>query len=213
MFTVMTWCSARSRIAMAITRWPKTSPQAPKLWLLVGIMGPVLIATADELREEIGSLPIDGQKADLVHDKQPRPGVEPEPVLAPALREGLGQRCDQARGGGEQHLVAAVDGLESQQRARRRCDRACGTPRSCCRCSHVRGTTPRGSPLRRSSAPPSARRSRGRAPPWKWSIALTWLRPAPRRWPRPRAVRSPASASLGLRRWRGRESAPACCAP
>ena len=35
---VVAWCRIRSRIALAITRSPKTSPQLPKLWLLVRIV-------------------------------------------------------------------------------------------------------------------------------------------------------------------------------
>jgi len=35
MLSVIAWCSTRSRIAVAMTRSPKTSPQAAKLWLLV----------------------------------------------------------------------------------------------------------------------------------------------------------------------------------
>src|SRR5579864_5135143 len=40
MFTVIAWCSTRSKMAVAMTRSPNTSPQAPKDWLLVRIMGP-----------------------------------------------------------------------------------------------------------------------------------------------------------------------------
>ena len=40
MLTVIEWCSRRSRIAVAITGSPKTSPQAPRLWLLVTMIAP-----------------------------------------------------------------------------------------------------------------------------------------------------------------------------
>lgn len=40
MFTVMGRCSRRSTIALAMTRSTKNSPQAPKLRLLVRIIGP-----------------------------------------------------------------------------------------------------------------------------------------------------------------------------
>jgi hypothetical protein len=40
MFKVMAWWRKRSKTAVAMTRSPKTSPQLPKLWLLVRIMGP-----------------------------------------------------------------------------------------------------------------------------------------------------------------------------
>jgi len=37
MLIVIEWWRSRSRIALAITVSPKTSPQAPRLWLLLGI--------------------------------------------------------------------------------------------------------------------------------------------------------------------------------
>jgi hypothetical protein len=33
MLMVMAWCRTRSRIAVAMTWPPKTSPQLPKLWI------------------------------------------------------------------------------------------------------------------------------------------------------------------------------------
>ena len=40
MLTVVAWCSSRSRIALAIAASPKTSPQAPRLWLLASLIAP-----------------------------------------------------------------------------------------------------------------------------------------------------------------------------
>ncbi len=40
MFTVVAGCSSRSRIALAIMAAPKTSPQAPGLWLPVSRIAP-----------------------------------------------------------------------------------------------------------------------------------------------------------------------------
>lgn len=38
--------------------------------------GAALIAAADELKEEVGPGPVDGQVADLVNDEQPWHGVD-----------------------------------------------------------------------------------------------------------------------------------------
>ena len=76
--------------------------------------GSTLVATADELEEQVGSLPIDGQVADLIDDQQPRRCLELELVVELALGHGLGQRSDQVRGRGKQHPVAGLDGLQAQ---------------------------------------------------------------------------------------------------
>ncbi len=74
---------------------------------------PALIAPADELEEQIGTLPVDRQVADLVNDQRPGRGVELELVVELALGHGLGERADQVRGRGEQHPVAGLDALET----------------------------------------------------------------------------------------------------
>jgi DNA replication protein DnaC len=40
MLSVTAWCKSRSRMAVAMIRSPNTSPQAPKLWLEVRVIGP-----------------------------------------------------------------------------------------------------------------------------------------------------------------------------
>jgi len=40
MLTMVEWCSSRSRIAVAMTRSPKTSPQTVRDWLEVIRMAP-----------------------------------------------------------------------------------------------------------------------------------------------------------------------------
>ena len=56
-----------------------------------------LVAPADELEEQIGTLPVNGRVADLVHDQQPGRGVELELVIEPAFghasRKAFGNRA------------------------------------------------------------------------------------------------------------------------
>src|SRR5262249_9160737 len=73
-----------------------------------------LVPAADELEEQVGALPIDGQIADLVDDEQAGHRVELEFVVEPPLPEGPGQRTDERGGRGEQHAVAVFDGLEAE---------------------------------------------------------------------------------------------------
>src|SRR5437867_6514345 len=73
-----------------------------------------LVAAADELEEEVGAGAIDGQVADLVHDQQPRHGVDLEALIEPVLADGPGQGGDHARGRGEEHTVAALDRFEAE---------------------------------------------------------------------------------------------------
>jgi hypothetical protein len=66
MLTVVAWCSSRSRIALAMTQ------VAEDLALLAhGLVAgqqdrPALVAAADELKEEVRALPVDGGTADPV---------------------------------------------------------------------------------------------------------------------------------------------------
>jgi hypothetical protein len=76
--------------------------------------GPTLVATADELEEQVGSLPIDGQIADLIDDQQPRRCVELELVVELALGHGLGQGADEVSCGGEEDPIASLNGFEPQ---------------------------------------------------------------------------------------------------
>ena len=69
MFTVVAWCSRRSRIALAITASPKTTP-GPETLIAGEQDRPALVAPADELKEEIRALPINRDVADLVDDQQ-----------------------------------------------------------------------------------------------------------------------------------------------
>src|SRR5207249_8166870 len=73
-----------------------------------------LVAAADELEEQVGAGAIDRQVADLVHDQQPRHGVDLEALIEPVLADGPGQGGDHARGRGEEHTVAALDRFEAE---------------------------------------------------------------------------------------------------
>ena len=75
---------------------------------------PPLVATTDELEEEVGPGPVDGQVADLVDDEEARDGVDLETILQPPLRGRLGEGRDQAGGGREEHAVAGLDRLEAE---------------------------------------------------------------------------------------------------
>src|SRR5437773_6361095 len=54
------------------------------------------------------------RSADLVHDQQPRHGVDLEALIEPVLADGPGQGGDHARGRGEEHTVAALDRFEAE---------------------------------------------------------------------------------------------------
>src|SRR6188472_4559750 len=76
--------------------------------------GSALVPPTNQLEEEIGTGPVDGQVADLVDDQQAWDREDLELVFESALGEGLGQRGDHRGRGDEQHPVAVLDGLEAQ---------------------------------------------------------------------------------------------------
>src|SRR5882672_11353931 len=76
--------------------------------------GAALVAAADELKEQVGPVAIDGQIADLVHDEQAGHRVDLELVVQTALAEGAGQSGNEDGGRGEEHAVAVLDGLEAE---------------------------------------------------------------------------------------------------
>ncbi len=55
-------------MALAITVSPKTSPQAPRPWLLVMMIEPRSVTARDQLEEQVGALAVDRQIANLVDD-------------------------------------------------------------------------------------------------------------------------------------------------
>src|SRR5690606_20279756 len=74
-----------------------------------------LIATANQLEEEIGADTVDRQVADLVDDQQAWRGVELEFLVQPAFGQSLAQGGDQLRGRGEKHPVAGLDRLDAER--------------------------------------------------------------------------------------------------
>src|SRR2546426_4824653 len=76
--------------------------------------GAALVAAADELKEQVGAVAVDGQVADLVHDERAGHGVDLELVVQTALAEGAGQGGNEDGGRGEEHAVATLDGLEAE---------------------------------------------------------------------------------------------------
>src|SRR3954463_14829700 len=73
-----------------------------------------LVATTDQLEEEIRSGAVDRQVADLVDDQEARDGEELQLLFEPALCEGGGELGDHRGGGGEEHAVAVLDRLEAE---------------------------------------------------------------------------------------------------
>ena len=73
-----------------------------------------LVAAADELEEEVGADPVDGQVADLVDEEQARHGVQLETLLEPPLAGRPRQGGDEIGGRGEEDPVPAFDGFEAQ---------------------------------------------------------------------------------------------------
>ena len=66
MFRVTAWCSRRSRIAVAMTRSPKTSPQGREALVAGQDHRTALVAAADQLEEQVRAEPVDRRVADLV---------------------------------------------------------------------------------------------------------------------------------------------------
>jgi len=60
--------------------------------------GPLLVTQRDELEEQMGAMPVDGDVADLVDDQELGLAVKLEPLLDAVLGIGPGQRGDQRHG-------------------------------------------------------------------------------------------------------------------
>src|SRR5215467_1478413 len=73
-----------------------------------------LVPATDELEEEVGAGAVDRQVADLIDNQQPGDGVELEPLVPTILADRARESGDHARGRGEEHAVAALDGLEPE---------------------------------------------------------------------------------------------------
>lgn len=94
------------------------SLQAPELWLLVKIIGPLLIATIDQLKEQVGAGPICGQIADFVDDQQAWHGIEFQPFIHSAFGHRLAQGNHHLRSGREQNAIAVLDRFQAEANCR-----------------------------------------------------------------------------------------------
>lgn len=79
---------------------------------------PLVVAEADELKEEIGPLPVDRNLADLVDNDQMRLGEELEPPIGSVLGQCLAEGGAQAGRRGEQRAVALRARGEAERQAR-----------------------------------------------------------------------------------------------
>jgi hypothetical protein len=95
-------------------RVPKDLP--PLAEALVGGQHPsaALIAARDELEEEMGTMLIQRDVADLVDDQQFGQPIVLEALLQSILSLRFGQRGDQAHGCGEQRTIPLLDGFQAQ---------------------------------------------------------------------------------------------------
>src|SRR5262249_19216791 len=74
-----------------------------------------LVASADELEEEVGALAIDRDVADLVDDQDLRLGEQFEPLVETVLRQGLAERGDQSGGRREERAIAEFARFEAER--------------------------------------------------------------------------------------------------
>ena len=112
--TTSAWWTRRSIMAAATTSSPNTSPQRPKVLLLVMISEARSLAGGDELEEQVGGLGFEGDVADLVDDQHWIAREPADLVLEPTGVVGGGEPVDPLAGGGEQHPVAALAGADRE---------------------------------------------------------------------------------------------------
>jgi len=74
----------------------------------------LLIAPGDELEEQIGALPINGDIPDLINDQELGLGQHLEAVLQPVFGERFAERREEAHGGRKQDAVALLTGRDAQ---------------------------------------------------------------------------------------------------
>ncbi len=73
-----------------------------------------LVATRDQLEEEMGGIGLEGQRAQLVDDQQPWLGKVDEPFFEPVFQVRLGKADHQCGGCGKQHAVASDNGFSTR---------------------------------------------------------------------------------------------------
>ena len=101
MVSTWLWCPRRSRIAVATTWSPNTSP--------------LFVAARDQLEQQIRSLVFQGQVAQFIDDQQPRlaVGAQRPSEISLLLRSRL--VGDQFSRRAEQHAVAQADRFSAQK--------------------------------------------------------------------------------------------------
>ncbi len=114
MVMVVAWCSSRSRMALAITVSPNTSPPRPEALVAREQDRALLVAPGDELDKEVRALAVDRAGADLVDAQKLRLREELEPLLEAILEAGFPERRDQPGGGGIHGPVPELAGLEPE---------------------------------------------------------------------------------------------------
>src|SRR5215472_16711930 len=77
--------------------------------------GAALIAARDQLEEQIGTLAVDGQIANLVADQKLRLGQHLEPFLEPAFSQRLAERGNQGGRGDEQGADPLLAGFHAER--------------------------------------------------------------------------------------------------
>ena len=77
--------------------------------------GAALVATADELEEQVRGIRLERQIAEFVDDQQLGLGVVRQALLEPAFAMRLGELGHQGRGRREQHRVAGHDGFPAER--------------------------------------------------------------------------------------------------
>jgi len=76
--------------------------------------GPLLVAAGDELEEQVGTMLVDGDVADLIDNQELGLAVELKALLDPVLGISFRQRGDKRHGLSEVGPVAFGDGLDAQ---------------------------------------------------------------------------------------------------
>ena len=93
---------------------PKTSPPGPEALIAGQNDGSFLVASGDELEEEIGSLAIDGDIADLIDDQQLRRGENSEFFLQAVLCISLTEGSDKGHRGQKQRAESLLASFKPQ---------------------------------------------------------------------------------------------------
>ena len=75
----------------------------------------LLVASVDELEEQVASASADGEIADLIDDQQRAAAEEPDALAQATFSIGLGQGIDDIGERGEVDAAAGADGLDAKR--------------------------------------------------------------------------------------------------